>query len=67
MCTWDMGEPVGLCAMYACVHECVCVCVCVRCPCSQNGSAREHVLVGMLMCVHGEDLSGCFCEFYGDV
>ena len=35
---WDVGEPEGLCAMYACVCVCMCVCahVCVRCPCNQN-------------------------------
>lgn len=60
---------VGASGTVPCTYECAgerereCVCGKVSLP--LNGSAQECLLDGVLMCVHGEDLSVCFCELKG--
>lgn len=60
VCTWDMREPVGLCAMY------VCVCVCKVSLQSEWVCTRTFVSWYVDVCAW-ENLSICFCEFYRDV
>ena len=65
MCPWDVWEPVGLCHVRMSVRERERECVCGKVSLPLNGSAQECLLDGVLMCVHGEDLSVCFCELKG--